>query len=77
MPRFTVFLFLLLLLLLFHSSSGEIGTVDNGKKFVHPSRKMNLRKLMEASLHDYDYGGPNPRHYPKKGKPPGPGSRNR
>ncbi|KAJ8626164.1 hypothetical protein MRB53_019471 [Persea americana] len=76
MSRFVVSVFLLLLLL--HSYSGEAQGVENvvepPHRFhaepTHRFHKMNVRKLMlEDTLLEYDYGGPNTRHDPKRGKP--------
>ncbi|KAJ8616382.1 hypothetical protein MRB53_035754 [Persea americana] len=76
MPHLMVFLFLLLLS---HSfSSGKVEGAEGVEKPFYPFHMstvqvMNGRKLMvdDAALFDYEEGGPNPRHDPRKPKPAG------
>ncbi|KAK1285410.1 hypothetical protein QJS10_CPB20g01853 [Acorus calamus] len=54
----------LLLLLLLHPSESMYEKLEP----TNPIRKMNVRRL-GVNTQDYDYGGPNPRHDPHKGRP--------
>ncbi|RRT56096.1 hypothetical protein B296_00045150 [Ensete ventricosum] len=69
-------LFFLLILLLFDVSvSGRAEIEDDPTESPQLFSKMQTtRALVEYAL-DYDYGGHNPKHEPRRGKP-GTGSRN-
>ncbi|THU62578.1 hypothetical protein C4D60_Mb01t06590 [Musa balbisiana] len=75
----TLFIFFFLLILLFDASvSGRAEIKDDPTESPNPaqlfSKMQTTRALVEYSL-DYDYGGHNPKHEPRRGKP-GTGSRN-
>ncbi|CAD5170343.1 unnamed protein product [Musa acuminata subsp. malaccensis] len=69
MPRVKTFLIFLLLILLLASSSCQAGRTQTGKEPAYLVARMNSRKALLETTLDYDYGGANPKHDPKKGKP--------
>ncbi|CAL5344167.1 unnamed protein product [Camellia sinensis] len=77
--RFKTSLPVLLFLLICLSSGIAEGLHDNvNPVYLHHKLKgMNPRKLLVVdTVLDYDYTGPNPKHYPRKGKPGSSGSKN-
>ncbi|KAJ8492447.1 hypothetical protein OPV22_014168 [Ensete ventricosum] len=51
------------------SSLGLVGSSEDGTYPALQVTKVTTRKALIDVTLDYDYGGPNPRHDPRKGKP--------
>ncbi|URE00837.1 hypothetical protein MUK42_00032 [Musa troglodytarum] len=49
--------------------TGQAGRTQTGKEPAYLVAKMNSRKALLETTLDYDYGGANSKHDPKKGKP--------
>ncbi|XP_073115038.1 uncharacterized protein [Elaeis guineensis] len=65
---------LICLILLFETFSSQVRSIDDGIKPGYlvskgPNLEMHARKALGEITLDYDYGGPNPKHDPRKGKP--------
>ncbi|XP_074592459.1 uncharacterized protein LOC141848290 [Curcuma longa] len=68
------FTILLLIILLFETSSCMIQSSESGTQ--HPylmTKHVRMRRALQEFIQDYENGGPNPKHDPKKGKPGGKG----
>ncbi|CAL4974488.1 unnamed protein product [Urochloa decumbens] len=73
MPKHTFALGVILLILLFNTSAGQTIVVENDNAVTARSIMGHSRKIL-TEVQDYDYGGPNPRHEPRRR--PGTGGRN-
>ncbi|ERN06606.1 hypothetical protein AMTR_s00058p00157110 [Amborella trichopoda] len=67
MPRLSILVITLAILLL--NSSGSMG--GRGLVIDQENEQVEMRKLLLETTMEYDYGGANPKHEPKKGKPGG------
>ncbi|KAH7685854.1 hypothetical protein IHE45_04G066600 [Dioscorea alata] len=65
MPRLAPLLIVLLCL----TTSGQAEVIKHGAETSNLVNKNHARKLMVEISLDYDYGGANNKHDPKKGKP--------
>ncbi|XP_020098311.1 uncharacterized protein LOC109717059 [Ananas comosus] len=68
MPRLATVLAVLLILVLVKTSSGQSLGAENEIKPADAAIKALSRKAF-IEVQDYDYGGANSRHDPRRGKP--------
>ncbi|XP_002456223.1 uncharacterized protein LOC8059156 [Sorghum bicolor] len=73
MPKDTFALGVILLILLFNVSAGQTIVVENDNAVTARLAKGHSRKIL-TEVQDYDYGGANSRHDPRRR--PGIGGRN-
>ncbi|XP_042440913.1 uncharacterized protein LOC122026308 [Zingiber officinale] len=70
------FTVLLLIILLFETSSCGLLQSSEGGTQQYPymmAKHVHMRRALQEFIQDYENGGPNPKHDPKKGKPGGKG----
>ncbi|RCV26964.1 hypothetical protein SEVIR_5G291100v4 [Setaria viridis] len=65
MPKHTFALSVILLILLFNASAGQTIAVENDNAATAKLIKGRSRKIL-TEVQDYDYGGANSRHDPRR-----------
>ncbi|KAL6615878.1 hypothetical protein ACP70R_038148 [Stipagrostis hirtigluma subsp. patula] len=73
MPKPNILLTVIFLILLFNASAGLTIVVENANAVTAKLIKGRIRKIL-TEIQDYDYGGANSRHDPRRR--PGNGGRN-